>query len=464
MAPRGKQKVCYFHDADTMGTFYYGPGHPMKPHRLQMTHNLILSYQLYKKMEVYRPHLATEEEMTQFHAADYIDFIKRVTPENQHEFAKQLQKFTVGDDCPVFDGLHDYCRVYTGGSIDGAKKLNHGLTDVAINWSGGLHHAKRSEASGFCYVNDIVLAILELLKYHARVLYLDIDIHHGDGVEEAFYTTDRVMTVSFHKFGDFFFPGTGDVKDVGVKQGKYYSVNVPLRDGITDESYQQIFKPVMQKVMEIYQPGALVLQCGADSLSGDRLGCFNLSVRGHAECVRHMLTYNLPSLVLGGGGYTIRNVSRCWTYETAVVLGDEVADELPYNDYYEYYAPDFNLHVPPNPTMENLNTRQYLEQVKQQVFENLRLLNGAPGVQMQQARPPARTHAPAHAPPPRAACRACAAAARSRRPAFWDAAQPAQSPHALLQVPPEIERVEPEQSPDERGASSGPTHSEEAVL
>ena len=114
--PRGKQKVCYFHDADTMGTFYYGPGHPMKPHRLQMTHNLILSYQLYKKMEVYRPHLATEEEMTQFHAADNIDFIKRVTPDNQHEFAKQLQRFTVGDDCPVFDGLHDYCRVYTARS------------------------------------------------------------------------------------------------------------------------------------------------------------------------------------------------------------------------------------------------------------------------------------------------------------------------------------------------------------
>ena len=118
-------------------------------------------------------------------------------------------------------------RMYPGGSIDGAKKLNHGLTDVAINWSGGLHHAKRSEASGFCYVNDIVLAILELLKHHARVLYLDIDIHHGDGVEEAFYTTDRVMTVSFHKFGDFFFPGTGDVKDVGVKQGKYYRWRYP---------------------------------------------------------------------------------------------------------------------------------------------------------------------------------------------------------------------------------------------
>mmetsp|Transcript_18611 Transcript_18611/g.56182 ORF Transcript_18611/g.56182 Transcript_18611/m.56182 type:complete len:202 (-) Transcript_18611:339-944(-) len=164
--------------------------------------------------------------------------------------------------------------------------------------------------------------------------------------------------------------------------GKYYSVNVPLRDGINDESYQRIFVPIMQKVMEMYQPTALVLQCGADSLSGDRLGCFNLSARGHAECMRFMLAYKLPTLVLGGGGYTVRNVARCWAYETSVVLGEELAEELPWNDYYEYFAPDFNLHVAPSPTMENANTRQYLENVRQQVFENLKMLQGAPGVQM----------------------------------------------------------------------------------
>jgi len=115
-------------------------------------------------------------------------------------------------------------------------RLNHGLSDICINWSGGLHHAKKSEASGFCYMNDIVLSILELLKYHARVLYIDIDIHHGDGVEEAFYTTDRVMTCSFHKYGDFF-PGTGDIEDIGDGNGKYYSVNFPLKDGIGDEDF-----------------------------------------------------------------------------------------------------------------------------------------------------------------------------------------------------------------------------------
>ena len=380
-----KKKVCYFHDS-SIGEYYYGPGHPMKPHRLQMTHNLVLSYNLYKKMEVFRPHHATDEEMVLFHSPEYIDFIRRVTPDTQQDFARQLQRFTVGEDCPVFDGLYDYCRVYTGGSIDGAMKLNHGIADVAINWAGGLHHAKRSEASGFCYVNDIVLGILELLKYHPRVLYLDIDIHHGDGVEEAFYTTDRVMTVSFHKYGENFFPMTGDVKDVGSKAGKYYSLNVPLKDGINDESYQRIFVPVMQKVMEIYQPTALVLQCGSDSLSGDRLGCFNLSVRGHAECVRHMLTYFLPTLILGGGGYTIRNVARCWTFETAVVLGEEISNDLPYNDYYEYYGPDYKLHIPAS-TMENLNQPDNLTKLTAKIMEHMKQWQPVPNVQMHQPPP-----------------------------------------------------------------------------
>ena len=151
--------------------------------------------------------------MIRFHTPDYVKFLQRVSPENMKSFSSEMQRFNVGEytDCPVFDGVYDFCSIYTGASIDGAIKSNHGLTDIAINWAGGLHHAKKGEASGFCYINDIVLAILELLKYHPRVLYIDIDIHHGDGVEEAFYITDRVMTVSFHKYGDFF-PGTGDVK------------------------------------------------------------------------------------------------------------------------------------------------------------------------------------------------------------------------------------------------------------
>ena len=112
-----------------------------------------------------------------------------------------------------------------------------GKADIAINWAGGLHHAKKREASGFCYVNDIVLCILELLLIYPRVIYLDIDVHHGDGVEEAFFTTNRVMTVSFHQYGEEFFPGSGSIDSIGEASGRHYSINVPLKPGITDDQY-----------------------------------------------------------------------------------------------------------------------------------------------------------------------------------------------------------------------------------
>ena len=311
-----------------------------------------------------------------------VNFLIRVSPESVDHWDGQLRRFNVGDDCPVFEGLGEYCKLYTGGSIDGALKLNNGLCDIAINWAGGLHHARKDEASGFCYVNDIVLAILELLRYHPRVLYIDIDIHHGDAVQEAFYTTDRVMTVSFHKFGNQFFPGTGDVGELGVKLGKHYSVNVPLQDGIDDASYFSIFKPVIESCIENYQPSVIVLQCGADSLGCDRLGCFNLSLKGHGDCVKFVKTFNIPTLVLGGGGYTIKNVARCWTYETSLLVDTDISNDLPFNDYFEYFGPDFQLHPDISSKFENLNSRQYLETIKIKVLENLRSLQGAPCVQV----------------------------------------------------------------------------------
>jgi histone deacetylase 1/2 len=142
------------------------------------------------------------------------------------------------------------------------------------------------------------------------------------------------MTVSFHKYGEYF-PGTGELRDIGVGSGKNYAVNFPLRDGIDDVTYKSIFEPVIKAVMDYYQPEAVVLQCGGDSLSGDRLGCFNLSMKGHANCVKYVKSFNLPTLVLGGGGYTMRNVARTWAYETGVLVGQELDRTLPYNEYYE---------------------------------------------------------------------------------------------------------------------------------
>ncbi|KAF2708185.1 hypothetical protein K504DRAFT_503371 [Pleomassaria siparia CBS 279.74] len=371
------KKVAYFYDSD-VGNYAYVAGHPMKPHRIRMAHSLIMNYGLYTKMEIYRAKPASKYEMTQFHTDEYIEFLHKVTPDNMEGFAKEQSKYNVGDDCPVFDGLFEFCGISAGGTMEGAARLNRGKCDVAVNWAGGLHHAKKSEASGFCYVNDIVLGIIELLRYKQRVLYIDIDVHHGDGVEEAFYTTDRVMTVSFHKYGEYF-PGTGELRDIGVGTGKNYAVNFPLRDGITDDTYKNIFEPVIEAVMTYYGPEAIVLQCGGDSLSGDRLGCFNLSMNGHANCVRYVKSFGVPVIVLGGGGYTMRNVARTWAFETGELVGETMSKQLPFNDYYEYFAPDYELDVRPS-NMENANSHDYLHKIKSAVIDNIRR-TGKPSVE-----------------------------------------------------------------------------------
>lgn len=274
-----------------------------------------------------------------------------------------------GDDNPAFEGLFEFCSISAGGSVAAAERLAAGAYDIAINWSGGLHHAKKREASGFCYINDIVLGILELLRTFPRVLYIDIDIHHGDGVEEAFYTTDRVMTCSFHKYGDFF-PGTGTQQDQGRDKGRGYSVNVPLRDGLTDQAFQSVFEPVLNKVLEVYRPSAVVLQCGADSLAGDKLGGFNLTMQGHARCVQFMKSKNVPLILLGGGGYTVKNVARAWTYETACALGveDDIDKKLPWNPYFEWFGPRYRLEVAEN-NMDDYNIKDgYLDRIRWDMF------------------------------------------------------------------------------------------------
>ncbi|KAI3876053.1 hypothetical protein MKW92_023248 [Papaver armeniacum] len=179
------------------------------------------------------------------------------------------------------------------------------------------------------------------------------------------------------------------LRDIGKGTGENYALNVPLDDGIDDESFQGLFRPIIQKVMEVYQPKAVVLQCGADSLSGDRLGCFNLSIEGHASCLRYLRSFNVPLMVLGGGGYTVRNVARCWCYETAVAVGaDEKLDNnLPTgNKYMVYFGPDNILHFEIC-RMENKSSAEDLEKLRTSLLERLMKMVHAPSVQFQE-RPP----------------------------------------------------------------------------
>ncbi|GAA5978820.1 hypothetical protein JCM10908_004498 [Rhodotorula pacifica] len=375
-----------------VGEYHFGERHPMKPHRLTLTNHLVIGYGLHRQMDMYQPRPASKDELEMFHDEDYVDFLARVTPDNVRHFTSVLSRFNIGDDCPIFSDMYSYCQQYAGASLMAARKIVAGTTDIAINWTGGLHHAKKSEASGFCYVNDIVLAILELLRTHPRVLYIDIDIHHGDGVQEAFYNTNRVLTVSFHKYSPDFFPGTGHIDELGHALGKNFSLNVPLQDGIDNESYVALFKSIMEPTIQTYRPSAIVLQCGADSLGADRLGCFNLSIAAHGECVRFIKSFALPLIVLGGGGYTIKNVSRCWTYETAVLLGleQDLPNALPHTAYDDFFAPDWKLHpelASGRNRLENCNSRESLERIRVGILERVRYMHGAPGVQMQEVPP-----------------------------------------------------------------------------
>ena len=402
---RPKGYTVSWHSNPDVEDHHFGQTHPMKPWRLTLTKNLIMSYGMHLAMDSYLSRPATSDEIKAFHKDEYVDFLKKVTPNNLYELYPDLINssgyssavFGVGDDCPIFDGLYDYCSLYAGASIDAARKLCNKQSDIAINWSGGLHHAKKGEASGFCYVNDIVLAILQLLRHHPRVLYIDIDVHHGDGVEQAFWATDRVMCVSFHKYDrEIFFPGTGPLESTGPihpdNPGKNYTINIPLHDGIDDPSYQHLFEQVIGPTVQVFNPTAIVLQCGADSLGHDRLGCFNLNIKGHGHCVTYVKSFQIPLLVVGGGGYTPRNVARAWAHETSICIGADktlrsaLPEHMPLRNAFQKEG----LTLFPNLgswRKDNLNDVKYIEKIIAHVHNQLRYIKSAPSVQMQYIPP-----------------------------------------------------------------------------
>ena len=287
-------------------------------------------------------------------------------------------------DIPAFPGFFDHSKLVAGSSLLAAELVSQKEHDVVLNWMGGLHHARKSKASGFCYTNDCVLAIVRLLHDFQRVLYVDIDVHHGDGVEEAFLKSNRVMTLSLHLFDpeENFFPGTGSLEDKGFGEGMNYAVNVPLRRGCSDISYEIVFKAAFDRVTAKFKPDAIVLQCGADSLIGDLIGPFNVSLQGHSDAFMHVIEYGVPTVVLGGGGYTLENVSRCWTIESAKMVNKELPNQIPENLEYstEYSSPELfynpqNIHN----ANKDLNTKNHLHKIIETIDQNLQEIESAPG-------------------------------------------------------------------------------------
>uniref|UniRef100_A0A2P2I114 Histone deacetylase 8 n=1 Tax=Hirondellea gigas TaxID=1518452 RepID=A0A2P2I114_9CRUS len=257
------------------------------------------------------------------------------------------------------------CRL-AGSSLTGARLLIRGEVDIAINWCGGWHHAQKDVASGFCYVNDIVLCIIELRQHYQRVAYIDLDVHHGDGVENAFLFSRSVLTVSLHLREDGFFPGTGGLLDVGYGEGRHCALNIPYKEGFSDNDLATLVKGLIAHQLAVYQPDCLVIQCGGDSLALDKLGGANLSIEGYQRALQLLLSLNRPTVLLGGGGYMRCNVARLWTTLTATALATTLHTDIPEHPYFEQYGPSFDLSISIS-NRRNMNTPDYIEKLLQHI-------------------------------------------------------------------------------------------------
>jgi acetoin utilization protein AcuC len=231
-------------------------------------------------------------------------------------------------DCPVFEGLYDYSVLAGGGTIKGARLILDGSADVAFNPSGGYHHAHPERASGFCYINDVALACMVLAEKGKRVVYLDVDVHHGDGVAYGFYDRSDVMTISFHENPRVLFPGTGFVDEIGRGEGKGYCVNVPLPIGTYDEMYMKAFEAIAVPLIASYNPDAVVFELGADALAGDPLAHLALTNNVYAQIIEYLLSLNKPILATGGGGYNVENTVRAWALAWSLLCGANTGQDM----------------------------------------------------------------------------------------------------------------------------------------
>jgi acetoin utilization protein AcuC len=306
----------------------YGWSHPLKIERLKLTFELCKAYDLFNRnsTDLIEGFPATEPEILRFHTPAYVEVLKEANGGS----LRRLYPHGLGPgDNPVFPGLWDWSLLHTGSSLQCARLISEKEARTAFNISGGLHHAMADRASGFCYVNDPVLVICHFLDQGRRVMYVDIDAHHGDGVQWAFYQDPRVLTVSFHQDGRTLFPGTGSVTEMGKGEGLGFSVNVPMHPGTDDGVFLEGFQAVVPRLIESFRPDVVVTQLGVDAFWNDPLADLELTTNGFCDVISFMAKHAPAWVALGGGGYSVTNVARAWTLTWAVMNGIDLPDELP---------------------------------------------------------------------------------------------------------------------------------------
>jgi acetoin utilization protein AcuC len=308
--------------------YEYGDDHPLRMERLRLTHELCGCYGLLDLpgTRVLEAVPASEREILRFHSAAYVEVLKQAS---RGEFRGYYTRGLGPGDNPIFPGLWEWSLLHTGASLQCAREVSEGRARIAFNMAGGLHHALSDRASGFCYVNDPVLAIFHFVDRGKRVMYIDIDAHHGDGVQWAFYDDPRVLTLSFHQDGNTLFPGTGDVTETGKGEGTGYAVNVPMLPGTDDAVFWRGFSSIVPPLMERFRPEVIVSQLGVDSFVADPLASLEMTTIGFCRVISYLSQIPVPWVALGGGGYDITNVARAWTLAWAIMNGVELPEDLP---------------------------------------------------------------------------------------------------------------------------------------
>ncbi len=322
--------MCKIIYSNKYGLYNLGNEHPFSPQRAEMLIELLQELKVYK--EPLTPSAVSPEQLKHIHAKDYVEFVEKVSTENKPE---QAEKFNLGiADNPIVKGMAEGARYQVGGTLLGAQLLLENKANKVISFGGGFHHAHKNSAAGFCIYNDLAVAIKEMTNKGMHVAYLDIDVHHGDGVQELFYDDDKVMTISIHESGEFLFPGTGWIYELGRGSGRSLKLNIPLEPFSEGDSYLLAIDNVVKPALAWFRPDALIVQAGADAHFSDPLADNLLTTYDYEKIFKEIISVaknscNNRIMFTFGGGYSPTATPRVWALLYFILSNIEIPKYLP---------------------------------------------------------------------------------------------------------------------------------------
>jgi acetoin utilization protein AcuC len=316
--------------SEEMSRFEFGPDHPFKPERASKTLELCTRYGVMDRpwMKALKPEPIEPSLLPLFHEPEYIHFLEEASKGNVH--IEGLERGLGTEDNPILPGIYEWSLSAVGGTYMGLDQIVTGNALVAFNPLGGFHHGMPGHAEGFCYLNDIAIVLKDAIERSSeqRFVYLDIDAHHGNGVQEAFYKDPRVLVISIHETGKTLYPWSGHETEIGEEDGEGFTVNFPLLAGSDDEIFDFALNEAVFPLVKAFVPHIIVAQIGADTMVSDPLTHLKFTNNSYQRASRGMSALCPKILALGGGGYDLYRTARCWTLAWSILNNLEPMDEF----------------------------------------------------------------------------------------------------------------------------------------